>query len=575
MQRLFCVFVFVVLTGCQTTKNATVDSAPELESLPVAQPQAALPKVPLSEELLTQLLTAEIAVRQGQYERAVDQLLDSAQSSRDPRLAAKAAYWSLQGGFFKKAQQAAQLWLDVLDAEPQENLADPRIVLATSLIELKQPDQALPVLSQAIAGSTNQDIYKRIAGELSRLKNSAGVVGIYENLIENTDDPENAYLGLAILSARLNDFELSGKAIDKVLDANPGNEDAGLIKISYLYEGGDDKQVLDFAENFLKKNKQAYQFRMEFARYLTSNAKPLEAIQQFEVVAANDEQQFQEARLNIVALAMEEENYKLADENLAILLDTDPANNRLVFFRCQVQRELGNYADALELCNEISLGEFYFPAQLELANIMVDDEKIEAAMTHLDSVPVSGSDEQVQIYLRKQQLLYQADQVQRSVTILNSGLIKYPENISLLYARGLLLSELGQVPEHERDMRKLIKLDPDNAHAYNALGYTLADLTTRYDEALELIQKAVELNPDDAYILDSLGWVYFKLNDLEQARVHLEQAFDLSGDAEIAAHLGELYWTLGDKSKAKSVWQGALKDKPDNKVLNKTLERYL
>ena len=308
---------------------------------------------------------------------------------------------------------------------------------------------------------------------------------------------------------------------------------------------------------------------------MSSNSKPNEAIEQFEIVAANDKQQFQDARLNIVALAMEEENYKLADENLVALIDVDPANNRLVYFRCQVQRELGNYSQALELCNEISLGEFYFPAQLELANIMADDDNIEAAMTHLDSVPVSGSDEQVQIYLRKQQLLYQAEQVERSVTILNSGLIKYPENTSLLYARGLLLSELGQVPEHERDMRKLIKLDPDNSHAYNALGYTLADLTTRYEEALELIQKAVELNPDDAYILDSLGWVYFKLNDFEQARVHLEQAFDLSGDAEIAAHLGELYWTLGDKSKAKSIWKGALKDTPDNKVLNKTLERYL
>jgi Flp pilus assembly protein TadD len=138
-----------------------------------------------------------------------------------------------------------------------------------------------------------------------------------------------------------------------------------------------------------------------------------------------------------------------------------------------------------------------------------------------------------------------------------------------------MLSEMGNVQDHERDMRKLIQLDPDNAHAYNALGYTLADLTTRYNEALVLIQKAVELNPNDAYILDSLGWVYFKLNELAQARVYLEQAFELSGDAEIAAHLGELYWTLGEKGKAKSIWRKAQKEAPDNKVLNRTLDRLL
>ena len=576
-----------MVTGCQTTK----DNTPEIGDNPLAEPvsesdanantkandkaKETLPKVPLTEGLLTQLLSAEIAVRQGQYEQAVDQLLESAVASNDPRLAAKAAYWSLQSELYDKARQAAQLWLKILKTQPENALSDPRIVLATALIELKLPDQALPVLSQAISASTDKDIYKRVAGELSRLKNSNDVVDIYQTLIEQADDQEQGYLGLAILSARLNDFELSRKAIDKVLEINPGNEDAGLIKISYLYETENEEEIVDFADRFLKENKQAYKFAMEYGRYLSSNAKPYEAIRQFEFVAENDELQFRDARLNIVAIAMEEEDFKLADENLLILLDTDPANNRLVYFRCQVQRELGNYSNALELCSEISLGEFYFPAQLEIANVMADDEQIEAAMMHLDAVPVSGSDEQIQIYLRKQQLLYQADQVKRSVTVLNSGLINYPDNTSLLYARGLVLSELGKVSEHERDMRKLIALDPGNAHAYNALGYTLADLTTRYDEALILIQKAVELNPDDAYILDSLGWVYFKLNDFEQAQVHLEQAYDLSGDAEIAAHLGELYWALGDKSKAKSIWRQAQKDTPDNKVLNKTLERYL
>lgn len=571
MHKLLIAGLAAIIAGCQTTSN----DAPDTGNAFTPEPETILQETTLTKELLAQLLTAEIAVRKNRYGEAVEQLLLSAQESRHPAIAAKAAYWSMQSGQFQKAKTAARLWLDLLKSRPANELSNPRIVLAISLMELNEHDEALPVLVKAIEDSDDPDIYKRIASEMSRLRNPSGVTGFYQKLIVNAADQENANLGMAILSARLHDFELSKKSIDKVLQVNPGNEDAALIKISYMFEAETEEDVVRFAEKFLRKNRNAHDFRMEYARYLSSNKHHEKAISQFAKVAARDEQQAQEARLNIISLAMQEENFKLADANLLTLLDTDPTNSRLIYFRCQVQRELGNYPAARDLCNEISLGEFYFPAQMEIANVMADNGELEAALTHLDSVPVAGSDEQIQIYLRKQQLMYQYEQLERSVAILTSGLNKYPENTSLLYARGLVLSELGRVKEHERDMRKLIQLDPDNAHAYNALGYTLTDLTTRYDEALELIQKAVELNPDDAYILDSLGWVYFKLNDLEQARVHLEQAFDLSGDAEIAAHLGELYWTLGDKSKAKSIWRKAIKDTPDNKVLNKTLERFL
>lgn len=568
---VLAVLFAVAITACQTGGQ----SAPETVLHSSEQPAASPPQVTLTEELMTELLTAEMAVRQGHYDQAVEQFLSSAQASRDPRLAAKAAYWSLHGGLYENAKMSARLWLDILNAQPQNDLSDPRIVLAVSLIELDQSDQALPVLINAIRDSDDPDIYKRIASEMSRVNNSGPVIGLYQQLVLQTDDLENANLGLAVLSARLNDFDLSRKSIDRVLMENPGNEDAGLIKISYLFETGNEQQVMDFAKSFLQNNRQAYRFRMEYARYLASNDRTGDAISQFKRIVRDDEDQAREARLNIISLAMQDENFKLADRHLSMLLEEDPTDSRLTFFRCQVQRELGLLSSARELCSEIVLGEFYFPAQLEIANVMADDDQLDEAIAHLDTVPVSGSEQQIQIMLRKQHLYYQAEEIERSVAVLDSGLMQYPESTSLLYARGLVLSEMGRIQEHERDMRKLIRLDPDNAHAYNALGYTLADMTTRYDEALELIQKAVELSPDDAYILDSLGWVYFKLNELEQAKVYLERAFELSGDAEIAAHLGELYWTIGEKSKAKSIWRKAQKVTPDNKVLNRTLERLL
>ncbi len=566
------VLAAVLLAGCQTTPIIDQQSQEHSDEL---EQSIKLPDADLNQELLTQILTAEVAVRAGQFITAVDQILPAAKESGDPRLASKATYWALQSGLHNKAVEAAQLWLKLLNGEPQKQVVGARLALAGSYMELGQSAQALTQYRRIISESSNQEIYKRIAGDLSRLNDIDASISTFQILVNEASDIENANVGLGILAARLNDFELSRQAIDQALVVNPVNQDAALIKLSYLFEDQDEQAIHSFAQNYLKLEPDGHRLRMEYARYLSNNAKASVAIKQFDKVAVNDESLHEEATLNIIALAMQEENYSLADKKLALLLDENPTDDRLILYRCQVQRELKNYDAASELCQEIVFGQYYFPAQLEISNVLADQDQLDAALTHLDNIPVSGTEEQVRVYMRQQNLLHQADQLERAIKILNMALAKYTDDTSLLYARGLIFSELGKVSDHERDMRRLIKLEPENAHAYNALGYTLADLTSRYDEALELIQKAIELEPDDAYILDSLGWVYFKLNELDKAKIHLEHAFDLSEDAEIAAHLGELYWTLGDKIKAKSVWNKAKKQTPDNKVLNKTLERFL
>ena len=126
---------------------------------------------------------------------------------------------------------------------------------------------------------------------------------------------------------------------------------------------------------------------------------------------------------------------------------------------------------------------------------------------------------------------------------------------------------------HESDLRKLISMEPDNAHAYNALGYTLADQTDRYQEALELIEKALELKPNDPFIMDSMGWVQYRLGNHQLAIDYLERAFDIREDAEIAAHLGEVLWIVGDRQRAEAVWNRALEQAPANDVLLGTIRK--
>ena len=148
-----------------------------------------------------------------------------------------------------------------------------------------------------------------------------------------------------------------------------------------------------------------------------------------------------------------------------------------------------------------------------------------------------------------------------------------PEAPELLYDRAMAAEKLNRLDILEQDLRQLIRLKPDHAHAYNALGYTLADRTDRVAEAIALLEQAIKLAPDDPFILDSMGWALFKAGRVNEALDYLKRAFALRPDPEIAAHLGEVLWVRGDREEARRIWQGSLREHPDNESLRETLGR--
>jgi len=156
----------------------------------------------------------------------------------------------------------------------------------------------------------------------------------------------------------------------------------------------------------------------------------------------------------------------------------------------------------------------------------------------------------------------------------SSALQVSPDNEELLYAHSLAAEKLGKLEIAERDMRRILKNDPDNTRTLNALGYTLADRTTRYEEALIYINKAYEQEPNDPAIIDSLGWVHYRLGNLDEARSLLQRAWDMTGNSEIGAHLGEVMWAQGDREDARRIWEASLEAEPDNPMLLKVIDRY-
>ncbi len=196
------------------------------------------------------------------------------------------------------------------------------------------------------------------------------------------------------------------------------------------------------------------------------------------------------------------------------------------------------------------------------------------ARAHLRAIPVETEQQQIQIILAEEQVLRDAQQYREALEVLNAALVRLPGEKDLLYARALTAERLDMLALVESDLRTILKADPKNVNALNALGYTLADRTERYPEAQALLTQALELKPDDPFVLDSMGWLLYRQGNRAEAIKHLKRALELRGDAEIAAHLGEVLWVNGERNEAESVWTRALRDTPDNEALRGVIKKF-
>ena len=251
-------------------------------------------------------------------------------------------------------------------------------------------------------------------------------------------------------------------------------------------------------------------------------------------------------------------NYNLLDEaskDLESLLAFGYRQSEVHFFLGAIAEAGGQYADAIEHLMSItsSESEIYFIAQKKIAQLKFASKQFGKALELLDSLQMDFPDKFVEIIQFEADLLIENDEFELAMTVLNDSLSKLDFNRDLIYTRALVADRLGEIELVENDLRKILSLFPNDADALNALGYSLTNFTSRYEEAYQLIRRALELKSDSFYILDSMGWVYFKLGDLRSSIFYLEKAYELSQDEEITQHLVEVLNANGEFEKARLI----------------------
>jgi tetratricopeptide (TPR) repeat protein len=560
------------LLALATPALAQIADDDDADATPVSAANAHLPAQELSPKLLYQLLLAEIAGQRERLNLSVTTYLELARTTQDPRISQRATEVALFARNPKAALEAARLWAA---QDPESDRA--RQTLSGLLVGEGKLSEAQPYLEQMLskAGAQTGPLFMNLHSLLARHGDKTAVLQLVEALAKPYASlPEASYArSLAALDA--GKTERASEAARLADQQRPGWESAALLQGQILQVAKDSKGLRSFYHDFLERYPKAQEVRLVYARLLVDDKEFPAARAQFQAIlkGAPDNP---DLTLAVGLLSMQLQDYAAAESYLQKVLTLgyrEPDTVR--FYLGQIHEEQKDWPGAAQWYGAVESGDQFVPARMRIAVMLSRQNRLQEGRDLLHSLPAETAEQKTLLAQADAQLLSDAHDYKGAWDALTDGLSRVPESADLLYDRAMVAEKLDRLDLLEADLRKVIVLKPDHAHAYNALGYTLADRTERYKEALELIQKAVSLAPGDPFIIDSLGWVQYRLGELNDAARTLKDAYARQADPEIAAHLGQVLWAQGQKDEATRLWQTSFKAYPDNEVLRATLEHHV
>jgi tetratricopeptide (TPR) repeat protein len=529
-----------------------------------------IPSSDLSEPMLYEFLLGEIALQRGDNGLAAQTFLDLAKRTRDPRVARRAVEIANQSRMPALALEAAKTWHE-LDPGSSQALQ----VVAALLVANKRVDDALPYLEKLLGsdGVNLENGFMQLNRLLAANPDKAANLRVVRQLVSKHPQLAQAHFALAQASVSAGDDDAAIAAIRRAAALRPDWELAALLE-AQIAQRRSPAAAAKVLGDFVAKNPNSRDARLNYARVLVMDKRLPEARKQFEaVLAANTGNT--EVIYAVGLLAFQLKDYPVAEENMKRLLSLGYRDaNGVRYILGQIAEEQKQWPQAMQWYERITEGEQLIPARMRTANVLARQGKLDEARSFLKRVAAENPDEDAQLTVAEAQLLREANRNQDAFQLLREALQKEPDQPELLYDYALTAEKLERFDVLESNLRKLIEVRPDHAHAYNALGYSFAERNLHLPEARKLVERALELAPDDYFILDSLGWVLYREGDLKGAVEQLRRAYTGRPDAEIGAHLGEVLWVMGQRDEASRIWQESLKSGPENETLQKTIQRF-
>ncbi|MCZ2498019.1 tetratricopeptide repeat protein [Xylophilus sp. Kf1] len=543
-------------------------------------------------ELMYQVLVGEISANGGDPGSAFQLLLDAARKSGDDRLFRRAAEVALQARAGDSALAAARAWKEAKPASREANGMVLQILVALNRVE----ESALPLAREIALTEPAEKLraYNALPALYARATDKKAARAVVEKaLAQDLEKPaipsEGSAAWVAVGRMRLGAGDLDGtlEAARRSQALDGQSEGAAILALELMASKRNDAE--EVVKRYLDSTKPPLpEIRLAYARALLEAMRNGEATREIQTITV-ESPRFSEGWLLRGSQEAQDGHYADAEQSIKTFLELLPAapananpavvaavargRDQAFLVMAQVAEKRGDTAGANAWLARVSSPQALATAQLRRASLLAGQGKMAEARALLRGLPERDPvDARVKL-MAEVQLLRDNQQAQEAYRLLADAHAKAPDDIDLTYDLAMTAEKLGRNEEMERLLREVIARKPDFQHAYNALGYSLADRGVRLPEAKDLIQKALSFAPDDPFIRDSLGWVEFRMGRNDEALRILEAAYKTRPDAEIGAHLGEVLWVSGKKDRAVAVFRESLLLSPDNESLMQVIKR--
>ena len=533
-------------------------------------------------ELFYEVLLGEFKASDGDPSTAYALMLDAARKNTDGALYKRATDIALQSRSGDAALAAARAWRQDLPQDRDANRYELQILLALGKIE-ETADPLRRELDGAGGVVPRNATLNALPAMYGRAPDKKMAADIVERVLsKELADPDTVLSALTTvgrLRLAAGNLEAALDAARKGQEKDPKAEDPAVLALETLSQGAPSAESL--VRKYLE-NDPPPEYRMAYARVLAQAQQYPQALQQLQIVTSS-QPQLAVAWLLQGTLQMQAGALKEAETSLRTFISLEPPRQpgeaqgrstvQALMQLSRLAEKRQDYAEAQSWLEKVDSPQDATEQTLRRASLLAAQGQLSQARALLRELPSDSPEDKRAALMAEVQLLREAKQLQTAYELLGTAVAQSPQDGDLLYEQAMLADKLGKTSDMERLLKKLIASHPDYHHAYNALGYSYADRGIQLAEARRLIRKALEFAPDDPYINDSLAWAEFRSGNFAEALRILEIAFKAKPDAEIAAHMGEVLWAMGDKERALGTWREGLKIDSDNATLQDTLKR--
>ena len=539
--------------------------------------QAQSTETGLSKDILYKLTASDIALQRGEWQGPFVTILGLAQQTSDPRLAKRAAEIAMSAQQIDESMSAVRLWRSLA---PDSQEADQYYL---SLLIVKNDYPAIEKFySEWLGKSTSEEkpgVIHHAQRSLNRTINKQAAFLSLEKILTNEKDKFDGHIALSRAAYRANNIDRAQQEAKAALTLNPNSE----LGILTLANASEKSVAFEMVAEFLKNNPSAKEVRLAYATMLMDSKQlPLAKATFLSFLQDPDKSPISKAQTlhTLGSIELEMGQLDVAESYFkqvlsAIAKDEDNSSAYISLAQIALQRKDKQTADSWLSKIESKDGKnpAWFTIQMRRALLLASDRKFLEARQFLQTITTNTDSEQVLLLQTEAQIMRDAGQSTEAFVLLQMALSEFPRSPELLYDFAMLAESLKQYPDMEMALKQLIQIAPNNALAYNALGYSYADRNMQLDEALALIEAANQLNPNDPYILDSLGWVKYRLKQYADAERYLRLSLGMRQDADVSVHLAEILWVQNKKDEALQLFSEARKRDPDNTLLKSTLQR--